>query len=76
LNKLQHIMEAMIKLLNKRLDIMMGVDIKFECRSKVSKQAIMTSIVNKEVSDNIKMCVSMINEANDIVFPTSNNAHK
>ena len=69
-------MKAMIKLLNKRLSIMVGADIKFEYRSKVSKQAIMTSIVNKNVNDNIKTCVSMINEANDIVFPTLNNAHK
>ncbi len=68
-------MKAMIKLLNKRLSIMVGADIKFEYRSKVSKQAIMTSIVNKNVNDNIKTCVSMINEANDIVFPTSNNTH-
>jgi hypothetical protein len=68
-------MEAMIKLLNKRLSIMVGADIKFEYRSKVSKQAIMTSIVNKNVSDNIKTCVSMINEANDIVIPTVNNTH-
>jgi len=68
-------MEPMIKLLNKRLSIMVGADIKFECRSKVSKQAIMTSIINKEVSDNIKICVSMINEANDTVIPTANNTH-
>jgi len=68
-------MKAMIKLLNKRLSIMVGADIKFEYRSKVSKQAIMTSIVNKNVSDNIKTCVSMINEANDIVIPTVNNTH-
>ena len=68
-------MEAMIKLLNKRLSIMVGADIKFEYRSKVSKQAIMTSIINKNINDNIKTCVSMINEANDIVFPTSNNTH-
>jgi copper homeostasis protein CutC len=68
-------MKAMIKLLNKRLSIMVGADIKFEYRSKVSKQAIMTSIINKNINDNIKTCVSMINEANDIVFPTSNNTH-
>ena len=68
-------MKAMIKLLNKRLSIMVGADIKFEYRSKVSKQAIMTSIINKNVSDNIKICVSMINEANDIVIPTVNNTH-
>ena len=68
-------MEAMIKLLNKRLSIMVGADIKFEYRSKVSKQAIMTSIVSKNVDDNIKACVSMINEANDIVIPTVNNTH-
>ncbi len=68
-------MEAMIKLLNKRLSIMVGADIKFEYRSKVSKQAIMTSIVSKNVDDNIKTCVSMINEANDIVIPTVNNTH-
>ena len=68
-------MKTMIKLLNKRLSIMVGADIKFEYRSKVSKQAIMTSIVNKNVSDNIKICVSMINEANDIVIPTVNNTH-
>ena len=54
---------------------MVGADIKFEYRSKVSKQAIMTSIINKNVSDNIKICVSMINEANDTVIPTANNTH-
>jgi copper homeostasis protein CutC len=68
-------MKAMIKLLNKRLSIMVGADIKFEYRSKVSKQAIMTSIINKNINDNIKTCVSMINEANDIVIPTVNNTH-
>jgi hypothetical protein len=68
-------MEPMIKLLNKRLSIMVGADIKFEYRSKVSKQAIMTSIINKNVDDNIKVCVSMINEANDTVIPTANNTH-
>jgi len=31
--------------------------------------------VSKNVSDNIKTCVSMINEANDIVIPTVNNTH-